>query len=63
MRVVHLRANIDTMSILAVVGINLAGEREVLAFSVGERENQMAWEELLEDLKRRGVQWIGRWTA
>ena len=51
------------MPILAAVGINLAGEREVLAFSVGERENQNAWEELLEDIKRRGVQRIGLWIT
>jgi len=51
------------MPILAVVGINLAGEREVLAFSVGDRENQTAWEELLEDLKQRGVQRIGLWIT
>ena len=47
------------MPILAVIGITQAGEREVLAFSVGDRENQNAWEELLEDLKRRGVKEIG----
>jgi putative transposase len=51
------------MPILAVIGINLTGEREVLAFSVGERENQITWEELLEDLKRRGVQHIGLWIT
>lgn len=51
------------MPILAVVGINEAGEREVLAFSVGDRENQNAWEELLEDLKRRGVKEIGLWIS
>lgn len=51
------------MPILAVIGINLAGERQVLAFSVGDRENQSAWEELLEDLKRRGVQRIGLWIT
>jgi hypothetical protein len=28
------------MPILAVIGIDEAGKREVLAFSVGERENQ-----------------------
>ena len=28
------------MPILAVVGINLAGDREVLGFTIGERENQ-----------------------
>jgi transposase-like protein len=38
------------MPILAVVGINSAGEREVLGFSVGERENQNAWEQLFDDL-------------
>jgi len=51
------------MPILAVVGINLSGEREVLAFSVGDRENQTAWELLLDDLKRRGVQRVGLWIT
>jgi transposase-like protein len=36
-----------------VVGINQRGERVVLGFTVGERENQGAWESLLDDLKRR----------
>ncbi len=31
---------------LAIIGINLHGEREVLGFTVGERENQAAWEDL-----------------
>ncbi len=47
------------MPILAVVGIGLDGQREVLGFSVGDRENQAAWEELFEDLKRRGVKAVG----
>ncbi len=51
------------MPIMAVIGINEAGEREVLGFSVGDRENQPAWEELLEDLKRRGVEEIGLWIT
>lgn len=51
------------MPILAVIGIRLTGEREVLAFSVGERENQQAWEDLLADLKRRGVQRVGLWIT
>lgn len=51
------------MPILAVIGINLAGEREVLAFSVGEKENQLAWEQLLDDLKGRGVQHVGLWIS
>jgi len=51
------------MPILAVIGINAAGEREVLAFTVGERENQGAWEDLLEQLKTRGVQQVDLWIT
>jgi len=51
------------MPILAVVGINPAGEREVLGFRVGDRENQNAWEQLLDDLKRRGVQHVDLWIT
>lgn len=39
------------MPILAVVGIATTGERDVLGFRVGDRENQQAW----EDLKQPGV--------
>src|SRR5262245_6696360 len=46
------------MPILALIGISEAGEREVIAFTVGERENQGAWENLLSDIKARGVQAI-----
>lgn len=51
------------MPVLAVVGINPAGEREVLAFTVGERENQGAWEDLLEQLKTRGVEQVDLWIT
>jgi transposase-like protein len=51
------------MPILAVVGINQAGQREVLGFSVGDRENQTAWEQLFDDLKRRGVQHVDLWIT
>jgi len=47
------------MPILAAVGIRPDGEREVLGFTIGDRENQQAWEDLFEDLKRRGVKVIG----
>jgi transposase-like protein len=47
------------MPILAVVGIGMDGQREVLGFGVGDRENQAAWEQLFEDLKRRGVKEVG----
>jgi putative transposase len=51
------------MPILAVVGIAETGEREVLAFSVGDRENEQAWKDLLEDLKGHGVKEIDLWMS
>src|SRR6266566_3300245 len=51
------------MPILAVVGIAESGAREVLAFQVGDRENEQAWKDLLEDLKGRGVKEIGLWIS
>lgn len=51
------------MPILAVIGINPQGEKEVLGFTTGEKENQHAWQDLLADLKRRGVQSVGLWIS
>jgi transposase-like protein len=51
------------MPILAVVGIAMTGERDVLAFRVGDRENQQAWEDLFDDLKARGVKTIDLWVS
>ncbi len=51
------------MPILAIIGIDEQGYRDVLAFSVGERENQTAWEDLLDDLKVRGVQTVDLWVT
>jgi len=51
------------MPILAVVAIDPSGEREVLAFTVGERENQGAWEDLLDDIQARGVQQVDLWIT
>jgi transposase-like protein len=51
------------MPILAVVGIDETGKREVLAFTVGERENQAAWQDLLDDLKQRGVKQVDLWIS
>ncbi len=47
------------MPILLVIGIKPDGVREVLGFSVGDRENQVAWEQLFENLKERGVKEVG----
>jgi transposase-like protein len=51
------------MPILAVVGINPQGEKEVLGFTTGEKENQHAWRDLLADLKRRGVKRVDLWIS
>src|SRR5205085_11328576 len=51
------------MPILAVVGIAETGERDVLAFRVGDRENEQAWKDLLDDLKARGVKTIDLWVS
>jgi putative transposase len=47
------------MPILLVIGIKPDGVREVLGFSVGDRENQVAWEGLFENLKHRGLREVG----
>jgi putative transposase len=49
--------------VMAVVGINTAGERDVLGFTTGDRENQKAWEDLLQDLKDRGVEQVDLWVT
>lgn len=51
------------MPILAGNGIRPDGQQEVLAFTVSERENQTAWEDLLQDLKNRGVQKVDLWIT
>jgi putative transposase len=51
------------MPILAVIGITTTGQREVLGFTIGDRENQQAWEDLLDDLKTRGVTEVGLWIT
>jgi len=52
-----------TMPILAVIGVRPDGQREVLAFSVGDRENQDAWEALLDELQTRGVKTVDLWIT
>ena len=51
------------MPILALIGVDMSGKKDVLAFSVGERENQDAWEELLDNLKLRGVKQVDLWIS
>lgn len=51
------------MPILAVVGIDTGEKRGILAFCVGERENQAAWEDLFDQLKERGVEQVDLWCT
>lgn len=51
------------MPVLAIVGITPMGTREVLAFITGDRENELAWTDLLSDLQRRGLQSVGLWIT
>jgi transposase-like protein len=51
------------MPVLAMIGITPDGWREVLLFTTGERENQTAWEDVLEQLKLRGVQQVDLWIT
>jgi len=51
------------MPILAAIGIDATGKREVLGFSTGDRENQQAWETLLTDFKERGLQSVDLWIT
>ena len=51
------------MPILALIGITVEGVREVIAFTTGERENQGAWENLLAEIKARGVEAIDLWIT
>ncbi len=49
--------------VLALIGITQTGKRELIAFTIGERENQGAWENLLDDIKSRGVKQIDLWIT
>lgn len=56
-------ASANKTPILALIGITEAGKRELIAFTIGERENQGAWENLLDDIKTRGVKQIDLWIT
>lgn len=51
------------MPILAAIGIDAEGKREVLGFSTGDRENQQAWEALFDNLKERGLEQVDLWIT
>ena len=43
--------------VLAAIGTD--DQWEVLSFTIGDRQNQQAWQDLFEDLKQRDVKEIG----
>jgi putative transposase len=51
------------MAVLSVVGIRPDGQREVIGFTTGDRENQQAWADLFEQFKQRGMQTVGLWIT
>ncbi len=51
------------LPVLALIGITPDGVREVIAFTVGARANQGAWEHLVADIQTRGVPAGGRWIT
>jgi len=51
------------MPILALIGITPEGRRELIAFTTGERENEAAWRNLLDDIQARGVRGVDLWVT
>jgi transposase-like protein len=51
------------MPILALIGITPEGRRELIAFTTGERENEAAWCNLLDDIQARGVRAVDLWVT
>ena len=49
----------EQMAVLVVVGVTRKGEKELLALEEGYRESTESWREVLRDLRRRGLRWIG----
>ena len=53
----------DSMAVLVIVGLNRHGQKEILSLTEGYRESADSWRDVLRDLKRRGVHWIGLMIA
>jgi putative transposase len=52
---VNVRLDEEKSCILAVMGADSKGKKELLAVSDGFRESKVSWREILLDLKRRGM--------
>jgi len=49
----------DSMAVLVLVGVRRSGEKEILALEEGYRESAESWGDLLRNIQKRGVEWIG----
>lgn len=49
----------DSMAVLVLVGVRRSGEKEILALEEGYRESAESWSDLLRNIKKRGIEWIG----
>ncbi len=52
---VNVRLDEEASCILAIMGADAKGKKELLAVSDGYRESKVSWREMLLDLKRRGL--------
>jgi transposase-like protein len=52
----NVRLGQDRPCILVVMGATEAGKKELVAIHDGERESELSWKEVLNDLKARGLQ-------
>lgn len=51
----NVRLNDDRPCLLVIIGGTIDGRKEVVAIADGERESKLSWQEILLDLKRRGL--------
>lgn len=51
--------NKEKLAILVVMGVDVDGRKRILAMMHGQRESYLQWLEVLRELIRRGVTWVG----
>ncbi|MEO0081037.1 MAG: IS256 family transposase [candidate division WOR-3 bacterium] len=51
--------NKEKLALLVVMGADAEGRKRILAMIPGQRESYEQWLEVLRDLVRRGVKWVG----
>jgi transposase-like protein len=51
--------NKEKLAVLVVMGVDVEGRKRILVMMPGQRESYEQWREVLRDLRRRGVSWVG----